>query len=123
MIVGLTPLCESRASAPFTDDLEDDDVLDGAGTLGEGGGMTGGGIGTGTSSSLSLSSDVSRSSMAFGWDCILSKNAVGEAGAGAECNAGEITSLGICKDSRDGRPRRSARAEVGDRSDVGLSQS
>ena len=43
MIVGLTPLCESRASAPFTDDLEDDDVLDGAGTLGEGGGMTGGG--------------------------------------------------------------------------------
>ena len=86
-------------------------------------GFRAGGLTGAAGSSSSLSSDVSRSSMAFGWDCILSKNAVGEAGAGAECNAGEITSLGICKDSRDGRPRRSARAEVGDRSDVGLSQS
>lgn len=34
--------------------------------------------------SESLSSDVSRSSMALGCDCILSKNAVGDAGAGAE---------------------------------------
>lgn len=83
--------------------------------------MIGGGIGSG-GSSLSLSSDVSRSSMALGCDCILSKNAVGEAGAGAECKAGEGTSVGICKDSKDGRPRRSARADVGDRSDVGLSE-
>ena len=36
------------------------------------------------SSSSSLSSDVSRSSIALGCDWILSKNAVGEAGAGAE---------------------------------------
>lgn len=37
-----------------------------------------------SSSSSSLSSDVSRSSIALGCDWILSKNAVGEAGAGAE---------------------------------------